>query len=1349
MAGYLAILTAFAFSQSAGRTVADTKFDLVTNPLKFLGNGLRLWDPSAAFGQIQNQAYGYAWPMGPFFLIGHALELPPWVIQRLWWSLLLCLAFVGIVRLAQRLGVGSPLTQVLAAFAFVLTPRISTLLGGTSVEVWPMALAPWVLIPLVVGTQRGSVRRAAAASALVVACCGGVNAIAVAAVLPLGVIWILTRTGGPRKWRLLGWWTLFTALATLWWWGPLLFLARYSVPFLDYIENATITTVPTDLVRTVVGTSDWVGYFAGIDFPAGQQLVTTPFLLLQAAAVAAFGLVGVALRSNPHQRFLAWGVLVGVVLVGFGYAGDLSGFLAADRREWLDGTLAPLRNLHKFDVVLRVPLVLGLAHVLTVLPALARDRVSTAGSWMLRVAAVLAIASLVLPWAQDRTAPRQGVTEVPDYWYAAADYLHEHDDGTVALVVPASAFGVYAWGNVHDDILQGLASSPWAVRNVIPLAQPGNVVFLDAITRVLESGHPSDSLAPFLAENGVGSLVVRNDLDRLDARAPDPAYIKSVLAGSSGIRLAASFGPEVGQKAYDYAPGSDVRVVNGNGIAAVQHAVEIYTVDDAAAATVTKDPGVLLGDPGTGVDVGMQQIGPGPRVLAEDAPGDLGGQVLTDGNQRRETNFAAVRSNVSSTMEPDSPYRLNGPEHTHRFLRDPERWQTTVGWTGAVSSVTSSTSQADANAQPPIEIGADPAAALDGDPATEWRSARHLDPTGQWWAATFAAVRVVPSVTVQIGRSSAPVGELRISSGDQERTVPAPAPGKARTYALDFTRVRTLRITAAGDDLALPGSFALGEVRGLGTSQRYLDLPVPDPRFPLDAIVATRDVDRATCVESAGAVNCDPSLYSPGEDGDTLARRWYQPYASTYQLTGTVSLRRTVDASVLLTSGVEVTSDQAINDVASSPVALADGDPSTTWIAQSTDEVLDLQLPRPTRLDTLHLDVNPAAPAALPTALLVSTGTKQRVVRVDDEGDVDLPRWRTDQIEIKVVDVERGYTAVGGQFLQMPAGISELELNGEPLNRNAGVSRDLPCGIGPQVFVGGQTRDTSFRASSKTLIHGGSVPLQVCGSPDVSLPIQSTSLRALPTPVFRADSVTLVHGQLADVGVLGEEDAPVSAVPVERDDRGAPEAVELPSRAGQTLLTLPQNINDGWTASLDGTELTSVRVDGWKQGWMVPAGAAATVQFHFSPGTPFVVLLGIGLLAALSVVLVWAWPRRGDHARSDPPRTELPPLTTGRAGIVDVVVVVAAGGLLAGWLGLAGAAAAVVLGRFVRRFAAWPWLAGLTLVMAGLALGWDRLTQQSWVVTWSQAWTLAAVCMLVAAVARSTRSTDGDVSPLE
>ena len=255
------------------------------------------------------------------------------------------------------------------------------------------------------------------------------------------MIFILTRARGPRRWRLLGWWTLFTMLATAWWWLPLLLLGRYSVPFLDYIENATITTVPTDLARTLVGESDWVAYFAGIDFQAGQQLVSTPFLMLDAAVVVALGLVGIALRDNPHRRFLTLGLLTGLVLVGFGYAGDLSGFFAADRAEALDGVLAPLRNLHKFDVVLRIPLVLGLAHAMAVLPKLLRSpgvarRQPRRGPRGARDGGARpGRAGAAVGTGPDRAAPgrRRGARRTGT---ASRDYLADHDDGTVALEVP-------------------------------------------------------------------------------------------------------------------------------------------------------------------------------------------------------------------------------------------------------------------------------------------------------------------------------------------------------------------------------------------------------------------------------------------------------------------------------------------------------------------------------------------------------------------------------------------------------------------------------------------------------------------------------------------------------------------------------------------------------------------------------------------------------------------------------------------------------------------------------------------------------------------------------------------------
>src|SRR3954452_21723879 len=85
-----ALAFVLVFVQRPGWSSSDTKIDLHTDPIRFLGEISSLWTPSSGLGGVESAQYaGYLFPMGPFFALGHALGVSDWVVDRLWLGLLL------------------------------------------------------------------------------------------------------------------------------------------------------------------------------------------------------------------------------------------------------------------------------------------------------------------------------------------------------------------------------------------------------------------------------------------------------------------------------------------------------------------------------------------------------------------------------------------------------------------------------------------------------------------------------------------------------------------------------------------------------------------------------------------------------------------------------------------------------------------------------------------------------------------------------------------------------------------------------------------------------------------------------------------------------------------------------------------------------------------------------------------------------------------------------------------------------------------------------------------------------------------------------------------------------------
>ena len=94
----------------------------------------------------------------------------------------------------------------------------------------------------------------------------------------------------------------------------------------------------------------------------------------------------------------------------------------------------------------------------------------------------------------------------------------------------------------------------------------------------------------------------------------------------------------------------------------------------------------------------------------------------------------------------------------------------------------------------------------------------------------------------------------------------------------------------------------------------------------------------------------------------------------------------------------------------------------------------------------------------------------------------------------------------------------------------------------------------------------------------------------------------------------------------------------------QRLLALAMNHNGGWEATLDGVALAPVVVDGFRQAFVVPAGAAGALDVEFAPDSAYRWRLGRRAAARLLLLVGLLVPDRAPSATSRRPRAGTPAL---------------------------------------------------------------------------------------------------------
>ena len=1296
----MALLVAVQFAQRPGQTTFDTKFDLSVDPAGFLAKSLHLWNPQLSFGELQNQAYGYLFPQGPFFVVAEWLQVPTWVSQRLWSGLLLVVAYQGARRLYRALAVDSgPWAPIAAGAAYALAPRFVGLVGVLSAEGEPAALLPWVTLPLVLAVRgRFSPRLAAVLSGCAYLGVGGVNASASLAVLPLPALVILCAGRSVPRLRLALWWVVAIALAASWWLLPLFVLGRYSPPFLDYIETSGATTSPLGWTNVTRGVDHWL-FFATRDGAAwwsgAHLLATQGGLVVVTGLVAGLGLAGLFRRTMPARLPLALSACLGLGLLAVGHDWLLASPLDAQARWLLDGPLAAFRNIHKVDPLVRLPLALGLAHAATDLAGVTSTRPHHSGGsrgprghgWASGVTAAVVTSLMVASGGPLlAAATRQpGWDAIPASWRDAAAYLAQHSDGRRTLVLPGTGFGRQTWGTTIDEPIQPLAASPWVTRSQVPLAPAASVRYLESLEGRIDDGRGSPALADALARAGVQLVLVRHDLAESSTTTPSPDRVAQALRQSPGISLDATFGDRGGALLEVY------RVRRSVALAATQELAGAVDFSGAPDDVITM------------LEAGSLSGGTVALSEADDPRERTAPQVVGDSYRLVERQFGRTNDATSELMNHADAFRVTRPLHDYPVQGLTPAWADY----GDVANVTASSSSGYADSLGPLRPEFGPGAALDSRTDTYWRSGPLLFARGQWVQVSLKRPIPIDHVDLTVGVdgfSGMPIRRVRVDIGGRHvDAVPDPVSGFVRVN-VPTTTADTVRVTVTDAKGPSRGVVAIRELRVPGADASRSIVLAPTDADARTDYVFRAEPHRRACAGGSLLPDCDPSAARNGDEDTGLARTFSSTADGRWNLTGQVvalpnaasmALLRPEDGSVRAVASSVLGGDPAV----SGQLAVDTSD-VTAWSSSPGDLLpsLTLEWKGQRSLTSIRVDT-PASGSRVPTRVRLQWGGGYRDVDLEPGAESTFPAIRTDRIQLYFP-----LRAQAAGEAPLPLTVTEVALAGlRDLERRIDPAAPVTtaCGAGPGAVVNGQSVPTQVVGTLRDVLSGGALALTSCG-PDVTLRRGANHLTITPTETFAASSVTLTSRQRQRVSPVERSTEIGSWGAVRRTVRVGP--------GGAAVLRVPENPNPGWQATLEGNALSPVRVDGWQQGYLVPAGAGGLVTLEFLPDSTYrdSLTLGTCLVGLLLLLALWSLRRHRRTTRRAPAGWRAPP--PGRPATVATAALL--GTLLGGPCVLVGILAGVLLGARRGR----PVLTGATLVaLAALlsatvsALGWHHL----------------------------------------
>lgn len=1283
---------------SPGRVGADTKTYLYLDPGRLLREASSMWDSGRALGTVTHQNIGYLWPMGPFYWLLEFIGSPDWLAQRLWLATLLATAGLGVRYLLRTIGWRGPglllamLAYQLSPYLLDYSARISVVLLPWAGLPWLIAFTirsarsgGWrhpALFALTVLTV-GSVN----ATGLVLVGIGPVLWLLHAAAVERSISATRAFTTALRI-------AVLSIGVSLWSLAGLLVQAGYSLPITRYTETYEVVASASTAPEILRGLGYWFFYGndkfgawiePSVDYTQGLWLVFVSFGLVVLAIAMA------ALLRWRHRSFFLLLLVVGALVAIGAHPFDNPSPLGGLFKSFTAGDLGlALRSTPR-----AVPLVALASAVLLAAGVNAlHERIPAAGRTLGLLALVAVVLNNPAMWKIRMLEQNlQRPEDIPEYWIEATAALDEVNVETRVWELPGSDFASYRWGNTVDPITPGLIERDYLARELVPFGSAPSAALLGAADRRLqEDTLDPDSLAPLARLMSVGDVIHRADLTFERFRTPRPPETAALLGRAAGLEEAASWGvpaPNVAGPAQTMI--DEIHLARPTDIAHPAPVTRFEVTDplplvrtrslDAATVLAGDADGIVAAaeaevlDPARplffAADV-LAEPGLFERILAE--PAEI---IVTDSNRRRARRWGTLREGVGYTEQAgETPLVFDPTDNRLAVFAGRDDDIRTVSEHRGPLAV-----QATAYGNPVTYSNDDrPVLAVDGSLETAWVVAAFDEARGERLRISLNEPTLLPRMRLvqPLGPANRRITEVivhvdgshSITAGLDERSS-SPA-GQSIELGLPASVIE-IEIS----DTDMPRRATYPGVDPVGFAEVDLGLgPVTEviraPRALLDRLGPELAGHSLTVVLTRERSNPAEPVRSDPES--RMLRSLALPGARTVTVTGSARLSAAAPESLideLLGFGTSgsggarevsaVSSGYLPGDLASRASAVLDGDSSTAWTSRfgpQAGQWLEIRpAPSPTGIETprepgahhpsaLEIDLVADSLHSLPEAFRVLIdGVDKGVFELGATTEagslvsvsIQLPetprRAGSPTIRLVLAEVAEKLTRdwYSNTFVALPVAIAEVRLNPgrslQPTAVDPSASFDSGCrddllsvdDVAVEVRVTGSVADALARRElrlegcDEAVLAGGESLISTSPGAVTGLDIDQLVLSS-PRPMAAgagSGAVTVQHHSDTRLSVT---------VPSSRQDR---------------WLVLGQSHNRGWQATLDGRNLGEpILIDGFANGWLVPAGPEADVSLTWTPQRH--VDRALWLSAILVIVTVaLAWRGRGDQ---DPAR---------------------------------------------------------------------------------------------------------------